>query len=76
MKHANMHACRLVFEAHEKYVAALRQLWDRYKDRFALERKGTLRIVDDVPRPVPTAAAAVAQGIAPSDVTAGSSKEH
>lgn len=37
---------RAVADAHKKYVAALRALWNRHKDRYALERKGTLKIVD------------------------------
>lgn len=41
-----MTACRAVSEAHAKYVAALRGIWDAHKGRYALERKGTLKIVD------------------------------
>lgn len=42
---------RAVHEAHQAYVDGLRQIWRTYKDRFALERKGTLRIVDAMPVP-------------------------
>lgn len=39
-------ACRVVSEVHAQYVKALRGLWDTYKDRYALDRKGTFKIVD------------------------------
>ena len=38
--------CRVVSEVHAQYVKALRGLWDTYKDRYALDRKGTFKIVD------------------------------
>lgn len=38
--------CRVVAEVHAQYVKALRGLWDKYKDQYALERKGTFKIVD------------------------------
>ena len=31
---------------HARYVLQLRELWDKYKDRFALHRKGTMRVVE------------------------------
>ncbi len=37
---------RVVAEVHAEYVKALRGLWDSYKDRYALDRKGTFKIVD------------------------------
>ena len=42
-----MHAvcgCRVVLEAHAKYCAGLKEIWDSYKDRFAMQRTGTMRI--------------------------------
>jgi hypothetical protein len=36
--------CRLVLETHARYCAALREIWDSYKDRVALDRTGTMRI--------------------------------
>ena len=36
--------CRVVLEAHAKYCAGLKQIWDVYKDRFAMQRTGTMRI--------------------------------
>ncbi|CAL8469820.1 g9362 [Coccomyxa elongata] len=41
---------RAVKEAHDRYVAALRGLWDAHKGRYAMERKGTLKIVDLPPQ--------------------------
>ena len=35
-----------VDELHARYVKQLRELWDKYKDRFAIERKGTFRVVE------------------------------
>ena len=36
--------CRVVLEAHAKYCAGLKQIWDMYKDHFAMQRTGTMRI--------------------------------
>ena len=36
----------MVDELHARYVKQLRELWDKHKDRFALNRKGTLRLVE------------------------------
>ena len=35
-----------VEELHARYVTQLRGLWDKYKDRYALQRKGTFRMVE------------------------------
>ena len=45
----------MVSEVHAQYVKALRGLWDRYKDQYALARKGTFKIVDlPPPKAAPT----------------------
>lgn len=44
------HICRAVKGAHDRYVVALRGLWDAHKGRYAMERKGTLKIVDLPPQ--------------------------
>ncbi|KAK9845447.1 hypothetical protein WJX81_006629 [Elliptochloris bilobata] len=36
---------KVVLEAHAKYCVALRHIWHTYKDRFAMERTGTMRIL-------------------------------
>jgi Diacylglycerol acyltransferase len=36
---------KLVDEYHARYVEQLRALWDLYKDRFAINRTQTMRIV-------------------------------
>ena len=35
-----------VDELHARYVKQVRELWDQYKDRFALQRMGTFRVVE------------------------------
>lgn len=40
-------------ELHKRYMSALRQLWDVHKGRFAIDRKRTLQIIDELPVPVP-----------------------
>jgi hypothetical protein len=60
---------KAVDELHKRYMNALRQLWDVHKGRFAIDRKRTLQIIDELPVPIPPA---VPLG-ADQDDTSGSS---
>eukprot|EP00884_Botryococcus_braunii_P014990 jgi/Botrbrau1/23492/Bobra.106_1s0043.1 len=46
---------KAVDQLHRRYMEALRQLWDQHKGRFAIDRKRTLQIIDELPVPVPPA---------------------
>jgi Diacylglycerol acyltransferase len=43
---------KAVDQLHRQYMEALRQLWDVHKGRFAIDRKRTLQIIDELPIPV------------------------